>query len=187
MSETPLYLALRRLVAGDSLSALETQGAMADLLDGKASEAAAGAFLAALNQKGETAQELLGAVAAIRERMIAFDVHQGGGECLDTCGTGGDGADTVNVSTAAAIVVAACGVRVVKHGNRSASGRSGSSDLLGQLGIAFDVEAAVLSRCLDELGITFLFAPRFHPGLGRIARVRSQLPFRTIFNLVGPL
>ena len=187
MSETPLFLALRRLAAADSLSALETQGAMADLLDGKAPEAAAGAFLTALHQKGETAQELLGAVAAIRERMIAFDVDRSGGDCLDTCGTGGDGADTVNVSTAAAIVVAACGERVVKHGNRSASGRSGSSDVLGQLGIAFDVEPAVLTRCLDELGITFLFAPKFHPGLGRLARVRSQLRFRTIFNLVGPL
>jgi anthranilate phosphoribosyltransferase len=187
MSETPLYLALRRLAAADSLSDLEAQAAMADLLDGKAPEAAAGAFLTALRQKGETAQELLGAVAAIRERMIAFAIDRADGDCLDTCGTGGDGADTVNVSTAAAIVVAACGARVVKHGNRSASGRSGSSDVLDQLGICFDVELAILTRCLAELSITFLFAPRFHPGLGRLARVRSQLPFRTIFNLVGPL
>src|SRR5437764_4146841 len=157
MSETPLFLALRRLSAADSLSALETQAAMADLLDGNAPEAAVGAFLTALRQKGETAQELLGAVAAVRERMIAFDVDRAGGDCLDTCGTGGDGADTVNVSTAAAIVIAACGARVVKHGNRSASGRSGSSDVLDQLGIGFDVEPAILTRCLDELGITFLF------------------------------
>jgi anthranilate phosphoribosyltransferase len=187
MSDTPLSLALRRLAAADSLSAVETQAALADLLDGKAPEAAAGAFLTALHQKGETAQELLGAVAAIRERMIAFEIDRAGSDCLDTCGTGGDGADTVNVSTAAAIVVAACGARVVKHGNRSASGRSGSSDVLEQLGIGYDVEPAILTGCLDELGITFLFAPRFHPGLGRLARVRSQLPFRTIFNLVGPL
>jgi anthranilate phosphoribosyltransferase len=187
MSETPLYLALRRLAAGDSLSVLETHDAMAALLDGHAPEAAAGAFLTALRQKGETAHELLGAVQAIRERMIVFDVDRDSGDCLDTCGTGGDGADTVNVSTAAAIVVAACGARVVKHGNRSASGRSGSSDVLGQLEITFDVEPTILTRCLHELGITFLFAPRFHPGLGRLARVRSQLPFRTIFNLVGPL
>jgi anthranilate phosphoribosyltransferase len=187
MSETPLFLALRRLAAADSLSALETQAALAELLDGKAPEAAAGAFLTALRQKGETAQELLGAVAAIRERMITFEIDRACSDYLDTCGTGGDGADTVNVSTAAAIVVAACGARVVKHGNRSASGRSGSSDVLEQLGIGYDVELAILTRCLDELGITFLFAPRFQPGLGRLARARSQLPFRTIFNLVGPL
>jgi anthranilate phosphoribosyltransferase len=119
--------------------------------------------------------------------MIVFDSDQAGCACLDTCGTGGDGADTVNVSTAAAIVVAACGIRVVKHGNRAASGRSGSSDVLAQLGIAFDAELPVVRQCLDELGIAFLFAPRFHPGLHRVAAVRSQLPFRTIFNLAGPL
>ena len=96
MSETPLYLALRRLAAGDSLSALETHDAVTDLLDGNAPEAAAGAFLTALRMKGETAQELLGAVRAIRELMIAFDADRAGGDCLDTCGTGGDGADTVN-------------------------------------------------------------------------------------------
>jgi anthranilate phosphoribosyltransferase len=106
---------------------------------------------------------------------------------VDTCGTGGDGASTVNVSTATAIVLAACGVRVVKHGNRAATGSSGSSDVLDHLGVAIDVEAAVLMRCLDELGIVFLFAPRFHPGLRGVAAVRRQLPFRTIFNLVGPL
>ena len=106
---------------------------------------------------------------------------------LDTCGTGGDGANTVNVSTATAIVVAACGVPVAKHGNRSASGNSGSAEVLTELGVAIEAEPAVLSRCLAELGITFLFAPRFHPALRFAAPVRRQLPFRTLFNLVGPL
>ena len=119
--------------------------------------------------------------------MIAFDSDPADGDRLDTCGTGGDGAETVNVSTAAAIVLAACGVRVVKHGNRAATGRSGSSDVLDRLGVVVDVETSVLRHCLDELGITFLFAPRFHPGLRGVAAVRRQLPFRTIFNLVGPL
>ncbi len=106
---------------------------------------------------------------------------------LDTCGTGGDGADTVNISTATAIVVAACGVPVVKHGNRAATGRSGSSDVLSALGVAVDLEPGLSRRCLAELKIAFLFAPRFHPGMARVAPVRRQLPFRTIFNLVGPL
>jgi anthranilate phosphoribosyltransferase len=126
-------------------------------------------------------------VQAIRDRMIAFDASAPGLALLDTCGTGGDGASTVNVSTATAIVLAACGARVVKHGNRAASGSSGSSDVLDHLGVAVDVDRDVLRRCLDELGIVFLFAPRFHPGLKGIAPVRRQLPFRTIFNLVGPL
>ena len=150
--------------AGDSLSAPECHDAVGQVLDGGASEAAVGAFLTALHLKGESSDELLGAVRAIRERMIPFDAGPEAGPCLDTCGTGGDGADTVNVSTATAIVVAACGVRVVKHGNRAASGRSGSSDVLEQLGVAFDAEPPLLRRCLDELGIAFLFAPEVPSG-----------------------
>ena len=141
MEPNPLSAALERLSAGGSLSASECQAAMGQVLDGEAPEAAVGAFLTALHLKGESSDELLGAVRAIRERMISFDPGPEAGPCLDTCGTGGDGADTVNVSTATAIVVAACGVRVVKHGNRAASGRSGSSDVLEQLGVAFDCGA----------------------------------------------
>ena len=160
---------------------------MGSILDGGEPEAATGAFLTALHVKGESPDEFQGAVRAIRERMIAFEVDSRASACLDTCGTGGDGANTVNVSTATAIVVAACGQRVVKHGNRAATGKSGSSDVLDRLGVAIDVDLPTLRRCLDELGIAFLFAPRFHPGLAGIASVRRQLPFRTIFNLVGPL
>jgi anthranilate phosphoribosyltransferase len=187
MNRNPLYSALGRLTAGGSLEASECQAAIASMLDGEATEAATGAFLTALHIKGETAQELLGAVRAIRERMICFDPDRTAGPCLDTCGTGGDGAGTINVSTATAIVVAASGVRVVKHGNRAATGQSGSSEVLDRLGIAVDVDPSILRRCLDELGIAFLFAPRFHPGMRGIAPVRRQLPFRTIFNLAGPL
>lgn len=176
---------VERLVAGVSLSAPETRDAVAAMLDGETSEAAAAAFLTALRIKGETGEELLGAVAAIRDRMIIFETSRSG--CLDTCGTGGDGARSVNISTGAAVVVAACGVPVVKHGNRAASGRSGSSDVLGALGVSVEADSAVLRRGLSELGIAFLFAPRFHPGLRGVAALRSQLPFRTIFNLVGPL
>ncbi len=187
MSSAPLVLAVEHLASGESLSAAQAQEAVAAILDNQAPEDQTRAFLTALHQKGESADELLGAVRAIRQRMIAFDSGPVDGDRLDTCGTGGDGAETVNVSTAAAIVLAACGVRVVKHGNRAATGRSGSSDVLDRLGVVVDVESSVLRQCLDELGITFLFAPSFHPGLRGVAAVRRQLPFRTIFNLVGPL
>jgi anthranilate phosphoribosyltransferase len=179
--------AIERVVGGVSLSTAECQEAIGSLLDGEVLEGPARSFLTAMHEKGETADELLGAVRAIRQRMIAFEPSEASDDCLDTCGTGGDGAHTVNVSTAAAIVVAACGVRVVKHGNRSASGRSGSSEVLERLGVSIEVEPSTLRQGLDKLAIAFLFAPRFHPGLRGLAPVRRQLPFRTIFNLVGPL
>ena len=152
------------------------------------SEAAAAALLTALRHQGRDGRR----ARRGRPRGPRTDDRRGragvaSGSLLDTCGTGGDGAGTVNISTAAAIVVAACGVPVVKHGNRAASGRSGSSDVLAALGVAHRPRSRRLGRCLAELNIAFLFAPRFHPGLQRIARLRRQLPFRTLFNLVGPL
>ncbi len=182
-----LLEALERLGRGSDLSAPETHAAVSAIMAGEASEVAIGAFLTALRVKGETAEELAGAVAAIREWMVPWEPLNPPRSLLDTCGTGGDGANTVNVSTATAVVVAACGVAVAKHGNRSASGNSGSAEVLTELGI--DIEAApwTLRRCLDELNITFLFAPKFHPALRFAAPVRRQLPFRTLFNMVGPL
>jgi anthranilate phosphoribosyltransferase len=179
--------ALAALASSRELSTSESRAAFGSLLDGDVSESVAAAFLTALRIKGEAPHELDGAVAAIRERMIPWESGIDSDSLVDTCGTGGDGAGTVNISTAAAMVVAACGVPVVKHGNRAATGRSGSSDVLGVLGIASNLEPVQSRRCLTELKITFLFAPSFHPGLARIAPVRRQLPFRTIFNLVGPL
>ncbi len=166
----------------------KARSAFASLLDGDVSDIVAAAFLTALRVKGETADELDGAVAAVRERMTRWESGMVADSLLDTCGTGGDGAGTVNISTAAAIVVAACGVPVVKHGNRAATGhlrqlrrpvRPGRGDR--------SWSPTVSRRCLAELKIAFLFAPTFHPGLVRLAPVRRQLPFRTIFNLVGPL
>ena len=183
----PVAWALEKLAAGKALTPAESHDAIAVLLDGEASDAAALAFLTALHVKGETADELEGAVRAVRERMNAWESGVDHDSLLDTCGTGGDGAGTVNISTAAAVIVAACGIPVVKHGNRAASGISGSSDVLAALGVNADADLAVLGRCLAELNIAFLFAPRFHPGLQRIAPIRRQLPFRTVFNLVGPL
>jgi anthranilate phosphoribosyltransferase len=196
----PLFAALERLGGGSSLSAAETAAAVSVIMHGEAPEAAVAALLTALRFKGETADELAGAVAAVRAHMAPWDsdsvaAAQANPEplpavprpLLDTCGTGGDGAGTVNVSTATAIVVAACGVPVAKHGNRSASGRSGSAEVLAELGVAIEARLAVLRCTLAELGITFLFAPAFHPALRFAAAVRRQLPFRTLFNLVGPL
>jgi anthranilate phosphoribosyltransferase len=183
----PLSSALESLAAGNNLSIEESRAAFGTMLDGGASDTDVAALLTALNSKGETALELEGAVTAVSERMIRWESGMPGQPLLDTCGTGGDGANTVNISTAAAIVVAACGVSVVKHGNRAATGSSGSSDVLSALGVAADLEADRSRRCLSELKIAFLFAPRFHPGMARVSPVRRQLPFRTIFNLVGPL
>jgi anthranilate phosphoribosyltransferase len=184
---TPLDASLRRLDQGASLSADEAYSAVGTIMDGQASEPEIAAFLTALRIKGETADELLGAVRAVRDRMTGWTSPASVPPLLDTCGTGGDGASTANLSTAAAIVVAACGVPVAKHGNRSASGNSGSAEVLGELGVAYDAEAPVAARCLAELGITFLFAPRYHPAMKYAAPVRRLLPFRTLFNLVGPL
>jgi anthranilate phosphoribosyltransferase len=183
----PVTWALKRLAAGTALTPTESRDAVALLLDGKASSTATAALLTALRVKGETADELDGAVQAVRDRMNAWESRVAHTSLLDTCGTGGDGAGTVNISTAAAIIVAACDIPVVKHGNRAASGISGSAEVLEALGVKPDPDSAVLERSLAELNISFLYAPKFHPGLQRIAGVRRELPFRTVFNLVGPL
>lgn len=180
-----LATAIERLASGKILAREEVRDAVAVMLDGQAGDVETAAFLTALHIKGETGEEILGAVEAIRDRMIAFDPGRPG--AIDTCGTGGDRAGTVNISTAAAVIVAACGVPVVKHGNRAASSKSGSSDVLAELGVAVEAEPTRLRSILDELGIAFLFAPRFHPGLRAVAPIRRRLPFRTVFNLVGPL
>jgi anthranilate phosphoribosyltransferase len=179
--------ALARLAAGTALTQGESRDAIAVLLDGGASHAAAAALLTAMRVKGETADEVEGAVHAVRERMIPWECGDREDLLLDTCGTGGDGAGTINISTAAAITAAACEFPVVKHGNRAASSVSGSSDVLAALGVEADTDLLVLDRCLTELRIAFLFAPRFHPGLRPLAPIRRQLPFRTVLNLVGPL
>jgi anthranilate phosphoribosyltransferase len=178
--------ALRRLGEGQDLTADEAHEAVAAVLGGRSSDVVTAAFLTALRIKGETTGELAGAVRAVRERMVPFS-PSATLALLDTCGTGGDLANTVNISTGAAILVAACGVPVAKHGNRAASGNSGSAEVLAALGIAIEAGPAVLERCLTELGIAFLFAPRFHPALRALAPVRRALPFRTLFNLLGPL
>lgn len=183
----PANACLQALSNGRTLSAGETERAIGSLLDGGVPEPLSAALLTAIRMRGETAEELEGTVRAIRSRMIGWESPVPSDRLLDTCGTGGDGACTVNVSTAAAIVAASCGVPVVKHGNRAASGNSGSSDVLTAMGIAADPGPEALASGLAEFNIAFLFAPRFHPGLRHVAAARRLLPFRTLFNLVGPL
>jgi anthranilate phosphoribosyltransferase len=158
---------------------------MHGLIGGGCDETATASLLIALNMKGETADELATAAAVMREYMTPF--HTGRADHLDTCGTGGDGTGTFNISTATALVAAGAGVPVVKHGNRAASSRSGSADVLAALGVSVAGDAACARRCLDRVGMAFCFAPHFHPALQRVAAVRKRLGVRTMFNLLGPL
>jgi anthranilate phosphoribosyltransferase len=189
MSDATLDLkgTLRKLAEGETLDTQEAETAFAQVVDGSVGEASIAALLTALRIRGESPIALLAAVRVVRSRMAVLEIPERLRPLLDTCGTGGDGARTFNISTATALIVAACGVRVAKHGNRSASGVSGSADVLTELGVRIDPSNETIVRCLDEVGIAYLHAPRFHPALRNLAAVRSQLPFRTVFNDVGPL
>jgi len=166
------------------LSPPEMESAVGAILDARCTAAQVGAFLAALRMKGETAGELAAAVRAVRARGVQLSWE---GPLIDTCGTGGDGTGTFNVSTAASFVVAAAGVPVAKHGNRAASSRAGAADVLEALGAQVALGPDQAARCLAETGICFLFAPLYHPALGALAGPRRELGFRTLFNLTGPL
>jgi anthranilate phosphoribosyltransferase len=178
--------ALARVIAGQSLSGDEMARVVGRIMDGEATPAQIGGLLVALRMKGETPDEIAGAARAMRARALPIRCPEPE-RAVDTCGTGGDSSGSINVSTIAAIVTAACGVRVAKHGNRALSSRSGSADVLEALGV--DVQAAVdrLERCLEEAGIAFLFAPQFHAATRHAAGPRKELGTRTIFNLLGPL
>ena len=176
---------LWRLVAGESLSREETEELFGALMDGQVSEPIKAALLVALRMKGEAVSEISGAAAAMRRRVIPIP-HTSEG-IVDTCGTGGDGRGTFNISTAAALVAAAAGVSVAKHGNRSVSSKSGSADVLAALGVRIEIDPATAGQALDTVGITFLFAPLLHPAMREVMPVRRELGMRTIFNVLGPL
>ncbi|QDV07958.1 Anthranilate phosphoribosyltransferase [Planctomycetes bacterium Poly30] len=180
-----LRSALARVLAGERPGRAEIQGLLEGVLEGEMDPVLLGGFLVSLSQRGETAEEIAGVAAALRTHMAPFE-HDAR-DAIDTCGTGGDGLGTFNLSTASAFVAAAAGARVVKHGNRSVSSKSGSADVLEALGGRLDVHDDVARRALDETGFTFLFAPRFHPAMRHAAPVRKALGIRTVFNLVGPL
>jgi anthranilate phosphoribosyltransferase len=170
----------RRDFAADDMAAV-----VGRIMDGEATPAQIGAFLVALRAKGESVDEVVGAATAMRARAAKLRVPAG--VVVDTCGTGGDGRSTINVSTIAALVVAAAGVRVAKHGNRAQSSRSGSADVLEALGVDVSAPVSVVERCLEEVGIGFLFAPAFHGATKHASGPRKEIGVRTVFNLLGPL
>ncbi len=184
---TPTDL-LGELVAGRGLTEQDTRALMGELMSGAVDPALIGALLAAFRAKGESSDEVAGLVRGMVDAATPVDLGAAlTARAVDTCGTGGDGAGTINVSTVAALVVAAAGVPVVKHGNRAATSRSGSADLLEAWGVAIDLGPESALRVLEDVGVTFLFARRYHPAMRHVAPVRSALGMRTVFNLLGPL
>ena len=181
-----MVAAIRRAVGREDFTAGEIREVFAAIMAGDATPAQIGALLVALRMKGETADEIAGAASAMREVAAPFPVADRE-TLVDTCGTGGDGAQTANISTISAIVCAGAGGRVAKHGNRALSSRSGSADVLEALGVTIDAPAEVALASLDEIGIAFLFAPAYHAATRHAAGPRRELGTRTIFNLLGPL
>jgi anthranilate phosphoribosyltransferase len=184
MSESFVSL-LGRVAAGEDLDAAAMTAAMTALMSGEVDEGPMGLFLTSLAAKGETAEEVAGAARAMRAHMTPIRSRHP--RLLDTCGTGGGGSDLFNVSTTAAVVIAACGAPVAKHGNRSVTSCSGSADVLAELGVNIEAAVPQVERCLDELGLCFCFAPLMHPAMRHVAAVRKKLGVRTIFNILGPL
>lgn len=180
--------ALHRVAERQDLAASEADAAMLEILRGDSTPALTAALLTALRMKGETVDEVTGFARAMRASAVSVRPAQTPPERLvDTCGTGGDGGATFNISTAAAFVVAGAGLAVAKHGNRSISSRCGSADVLERLGVHVDLAAEHVARSIDETGIGFLFAPRMHPAMKHAGPVRRELGMRTVFNMLGPL
>ena len=171
-------------VEGNNLSEEQMTGAMRDIMEGNATDAQIGAFLTALRMKGETVEEITGAAKVMREKVAGIKAPE---YTVDTCGTGGDMSHTFNISTTTALIVAACGVPVAKHGNRSVSSSCGSADVLEALGIKIDLEPQKVEKCLAETGFGFMFAPLFHPAMKYAIGPRKEMGIRTVFNILGPL
>jgi anthranilate phosphoribosyltransferase len=179
---TPL---IEKVVRHEDLTADEASAVMREVMEGRAPAAPLGALLAALVMKGERPAEIVGFARTMREHAVKLS--QPAGDVFDTCGTGGDRSGTINISSAAALVIAACGVKVAKHGNRSVSSRCGSADLFEELGVNIAASPACVERTLNEANIAFFFAPTFHPSMKHAAQTRRELGIRTAFNLLGPL
>jgi anthranilate phosphoribosyltransferase len=177
--------AIVKLLEGNSLTQQEARDVMGEIMRGDATAAQIGGFLVALRGKGETADEIAGCAEAMRDHVLS--VHPRRDDLVDTAGTGGDGAQTINISTAAALVAAAAGAAVAKHGNRAVSSACGSADVLESLGFTLEQEPEQIAKSIDELGFGFLFAPSHHPAMRHAAPVRKELATRTVFNVLGPL
>jgi len=178
---------IQKVINCQNLTADEAEAAMGIIMDGVATDAQIGGYLVGLRMKGETVAEITGSARAMRAHAAPIHLNINGDALLDTAGTGGDGAHTFNISTAAAFVIAGTGRKVAKHGNRAASSKCGSADVLGTLGINLDLTPEQVGKCIDEVGIGFLFAPKFHTAMKHAIGPRRQLGQRTIFNLLGPL
>ena len=178
---------IAKVMTRQNLTAQEAEEAMNIIMTGQATQAQIGGYLVALRMKGETAAEITGSARAMRAQATHIPFHAGGAPLLDTAGTGGDGAHSFNISTTAAFVIAGAGVFVAKHGNRAASSRCGSADVLGALGVNLDLTPEQVAECIQQIGIGFLFAPKFHPAMRHAIGPRRELAQRTIFNLLGPL
>jgi anthranilate phosphoribosyltransferase len=176
---------IEKLIRREDLTADEAAAAMREVMEGRAPSAQLSALLTALVMKGERPAEIVGLARTMRTHAVQLSAPVG--DVFDTCGTGGDGSGTFNISSAAALVVAACGVKVAKHGNRSISSRCGSADVYEQLGVNVAAPPAVVESCLRDAGIAFFFAPTFHPSMKHAGPVRRELGIRTAFNLLGPL
>ena len=177
--------AIKKVVDRQHLSADETHAVFAEIMDGIATDVQKASFLVALRMKGEAADEVFGAARAMRERVIPIEADAE--TLVDTCGTGGDGRGTFNVSTVSAFVTAGAGATVAKHGNRAVSSSCGSADVLTELGVNIDLDAERMTDVLNRVGISFLFAPKLHPAMAAVAPIRRELGVRTVFNLLGPL
>ena len=176
--------AIETVVSGESLSMEHASQAMNEIMSGEATPAQFGAFVTALRLKGETVDEIAGMAQVMREHSLRVEVD---GPLVDTCGTGGDGSGTFNISTTAAFVAAGAGVKVAKHGNRAMSGSSGSADVLEALGAKIDLSPESVARCINETGFGFMFAQGFHPSMRFAAGPRREIGIRTVFNILGPL
>ncbi|TRZ94230.1 MAG: anthranilate phosphoribosyltransferase [Dehalococcoidia bacterium] len=176
--------AITLLVSGQSLTMEQAGEVMEEIMEGKVTPAQFGAFVTALRLKGETVDEIAGLAKTMRAKAIPVTVAE---PVVDTCGTGGDGSATFNISTAAAFVVAGAGLKVAKHGNRAMSSQCGSADVLEALGVKIDLSAEQVQKCLGEVGIGFMFAPTFHPAMKYAAAPRREIGIRTVFNILGPL
>jgi anthranilate phosphoribosyltransferase len=176
---------LSALIQRKNLTESQMAKMMSEIFDGKATDAQVGAMMAALAAKGETFEELAGAARAMRKKAHRIQVSTS--PVVDTCGTGGDGLQTFNISTTTAFVVAGCGVTVAKHGNRSVSSKCGSADVLERLGVKLDTDPEVVEEAVQEVGIGFLFAPLYHSAMRHVAKARIELGVRSIFNMLGPL
>jgi anthranilate phosphoribosyltransferase len=176
---------ISKLLDGTQLARAEARAVMDEIMRGEATPAQIGGFLIALRAKGETADEITGCAEAMRDHVLAVRPRRD--DLVDTAGTGGDGAHTINISTAAALVAAAAGAAVAKHGNRAVSSACGSADVLEALGFTLEQEPQRIAKSIDELGFGFLFAPSHHPAMRHAAAVRRELATRTVFNVLGPL